>query len=393
MSTVTTDLKQGHKLRRSDNDSKDIPSHILRQSILNKTVLAKVSSALHHDPAADLTALLSDVSASYASKRRTASEPRPLTRKGGKDPRAHKEQRHGSFAPPPTPKLIYPLAASALTALGLSERCSMSDMEFALKQLSHTLEGGETLHNLFGCQITCLDGRVVVKSGRNVDPAEHCLLAYLQKHCPSMRAPEPLGFVALGHQSYLFMSRIPGVTLHSRWPSMSDIQKESVCSQLDAMLSDLHSLSWTPGTPLGSLTAPHTCKDARLSTRTSGAIHSESEFNDFLLRNPRKHISPSYMKWLRSCLVDDHRIVLSHGDLNPKNIILLDGKDESISVSGIIDWEMGGWYPEYWDALKALNVRGTDDDSDWWCSLPPQLNRYITEVAIDRLIEAVISGT
>ncbi|KAF8153449.1 hypothetical protein B0H34DRAFT_723640 [Crassisporium funariophilum] len=60
------------------------------------------------------------------------------------------------------------------------------------------------------------------------------------------------------------------------------------------------------------------------------------------------------MKWLRSCLVDDHRIVLSHGDLNPKNIMLLDGKDDSISVSGIIDWEMGGWYPEYWDSLKAL---------------------------------------
>ncbi|KAF8153450.1 hypothetical protein B0H34DRAFT_106275 [Crassisporium funariophilum] len=44
------------------------------------------------------------------------------------------------------------------------------------------------------------------------------------------------------------MSRIPGVT---RWPSKSDIQKESVCSQLDAMLSDLHSLCWTPGTPRG----------------------------------------------------------------------------------------------------------------------------------------------
>ncbi|KAF8055452.1 kinase-like protein, partial [Lyophyllum atratum] len=386
MSTTTTDLKQGHKRRRNDSDSKDIPSHILRQRILNKTVLMKVSSALHHDPAADLTALLSSVTTSYASKRSAASKPRSSTRKGGKDPGADDEQH--SFAPPPTPQLIHPLVGSALTALGLSERCSLGDIELSLTQLSQTLEGGETLHKLFGRQITCLDGRVVVKSGPNVDPAEYCLLAYLQKHCPGVRAPEPLGFVVLGHQSYLFMSRIPGVTLYSRWPSMSDIQKESVCSQLDAMLSDLHSLSWTPGTPLGSLTAPHTCKDARLSTRTSAAINSESEFNDFLLRNPREHISTSYMKWLRTYLVDDHRIVLSHGDLNPKNIILLDGKDDSISVSGIIDWEMGGWYPEYWDSLKALNVRGTDDESDWWCSLPSQLNRYTTEVAVDRLIEA-----
>lgn len=85
--------------------------------------------------------------------------------------------------------------------------------------------------------------------------------------------------------------------------------------------------------------------------------------------------------------MDDHRIVLSHGDLNPKNIILLDERDGSVSISGIIDWEMGGWYPEYWDALKASNVRSTDDESDWWCSLPEQFNRYVSEVAINRLVE------
>lgn len=44
----------------------------------------------------------------------------------------------------------------------------------------------------------------------------------------------------------------------------------------------------------------------------------------------------------------------AHGDLNPKNtmiIIFLGKQDGSVSISGIIDWEMGGWYPEYWDAL------------------------------------------
>jgi thiamine kinase-like enzyme len=78
---------------------------------------------------------------------------------------------------------------------------------------------------------------------------------------------------------------------------------------------------------------------------------------------------------------------LSHGDLNPKNIILLDEQDGSVSVSGIVDWEMGGWYPEYWDALKALHVRSTKDESDWWCSLPEQFNQYVSEVAINNLIE------
>jgi len=158
------------------------------------------------------------------------------------------------------------------------------------------------------------------------------------------------------------------------------------------MFSDLRGLKWVPGTPLGSLADPHRCKDTRKWTRSSGPIFSEAEFNDFLLRCPRKGFSLSYMAWLRSCLKDNHRIVLTHGDLNPKNIILLDGENGTVSVSGIVDWEMGGWYPEYWDSLKAFNSRGTDDESDWWNSLPEQLNQYVAEIALDRLIEHVISG-
>jgi hypothetical protein len=74
------------------------------------------------------------------------------------------------------------------------------------------------------------------------------------------------------------------------------------------------------------------------------------------------------------------------------NIILLDGENETVSVSGIVDWEMGGWYPEYWDALKALNLRGTDDESDWWNSLPEQISQYVAEIALDSFIEYAISG-
>ena len=82
----------------------------------------------------------------------------------------------------------------------------------------------------------------------------------------------------------------------------------------------------------------------------------------------------------------------AHGDLNPKNtmiIIFLGKQDGSVSISGIIDWEMGGWYPEYWDALRTLNIRSTDDESDWWCSLPEQLNinRYVSQVAINHVVE------
>jgi hypothetical protein len=47
---------------------------------------------------------------------------------------------------------------------------------------------------------------------------------------------------------------------------------------------------------------------------------------------------------------------------------------------------MGGWYPEYWKSLKALNSRGTDDESDWWNSLSEEINQHVAEIALDRLI-------
>ena len=42
------------------------------------------------------------------------------------------------------------------------------------------------------------------------------------------------------------------------------------------------------------------------------------------------------------------RIVLTHGDLVPRNILVKNGR-----IVGIIDWEMAGFYPEYWEYAKG----------------------------------------
>lgn len=46
-----------------------------------------------------------------------------------------------------------------------------------------------------------------------------------------------------------------------------------------------------------------------------------------------------------------HRIVFTHGDFRPANIIVKDGH-----VAAIVDWAQGGWYPEYWDFAKAFYI-------------------------------------
>lgn len=45
----------------------------------------------------------------------------------------------------------------------------------------------------------------------------------------------------------------------------------------------------------------------------------------------------------------NHDIVFTHADLNMRNILV----DEDGKLSGIVDWECAGWYPEYWEYTKA----------------------------------------
>ena len=44
-----------------------------------------------------------------------------------------------------------------------------------------------------------------------------------------------------------------------------------------------------------------------------------------------------------------NEIVFTHGDLDPRNILVEDGH-----VSGIFDWEQSGWYPKYWEYVKTM---------------------------------------
>ncbi|TEY70230.1 hypothetical protein BOTCAL_0109g00180 [Botryotinia calthae] len=56
------------------------------------------------------------------------------------------------------------------------------------------------------------------------------------------------------------------------------------------------------------------------------------------------------------CIKPGGPFVLTHGDLNTQNIMV---KDKHIS--GIIDWERGGYLPEWWEWRQLLKVH----DSSW----------------------------
>lgn len=54
--------------------------------------------------------------------------------------------------------------------------------------------------------------------------------------------------------------------------------------------------------------------------------------------------------YTKHALSGDHEIVSTHGDFAPRNILV----DEEGYVTAILDWESAGWYPEYWEYIRAF---------------------------------------
>lgn len=61
---------------------------------------------------------------------------------------------------------------------------------------------------------------------------------------------------------------------------------------------------------------------------------------------------------------EQYSVKFTHADLNASNILVEGGH-----ITGIIDWEFAGWYPEYWDYTKM-----------WWSERRPLLDNFYQSI-------------
>jgi hypothetical protein len=105
-------------------------------------------------------------------------------------------------------------------------------------------------------------------------------------------------------------------------------------------------------------------RSVRVPNHSVGPYESESEFNDYLLSTASDHSFASRelfeekLSFARKMQSLRHAIVYTHGDLEHHNIMVYNGH-----LSGFIDWESAGWYPEYWEFTTALRLCPKDF---WW---------------------------
>jgi aminoglycoside phosphotransferase len=279
--------------------------------------------------------------------------------------------------------IIESLSSEVYTLLGLTPGSNPPNF---IQLILERAVAGEKIWELAGRAVLDIGEGLVMKIGDDLDHDEVGAMKFLAERAPSLPAPRCMGLVTIGKKSLLFMTKIPGDTLERRWPTLDPESKVDIQRSLNEAISTLRDIEKPEGQPFGSSSGR--CRDTRTSDRyTESPVNDEAAFNEFLLSSPQSRISSSYRNWIASMLRTDHRIVFTHGDLHPRNILVADSPDGGVCVSGIVDWEASGFYPEYWEHLKALNTRDTRDESDWWTHLPSSVVGYDQEIAVDRLLE------
>ena len=217
------------------------------------------------------------------------------------------------------------------------------------------------------------------------------MAAHIRRYSADIPVPQPLGVLALGGMTYAFMSLAKGRSLDKLWPDLSNDEKYSIRDQLDIILGKLRSLP-VPSRYLGGGTPPQ-CIDCRMWKRKSPErMESEAQFNEFLLSGNSRSDKGPYVEFVRSMLRKDHHIVLTHGDLHPRNILAMSDERGGIRITGLIDWEAGGAYPEYWEFVKSLNTVRPIRSGDGPFFLPLKgMGSSFGEYAIDCLVDNCVT--
>ncbi|RDB23608.1 hypothetical protein Hypma_009135 [Hypsizygus marmoreus] len=180
----------------------------------------------------------------------------------------------------------------------------------------------------------------------------------------TMRVPKVYGWCEDAGQRFIYMERLEGVTVDERWPSLSPAQKLAVVEQLNLMISSMRRLVQATGnTYIGALCRGHLYE--QVWHGVVGPFHSVKTFTNELFAlgiNLPGYPDGPFFRPLRRAFSDDAPIVFTHADLHPGNIIM---SPTSIEVIGIVDWHGSGWYPDFWEYIKAFWTVDWTSKDDW----------------------------
>ena len=224
------------------------------------------------------------------------------------------------------------------------------------------------------------DGKpAVVRYGKHVRISEALAVQHVQKHSSAIIPVAPVIAVYSSKNTdeesstvnYIISEWIQGIVLENVWSQLSTSEKDTLVSQLRGIISAIRQVPIDNPQEektyyIGSV-GRNPCGDPLLADL--GPFADINEFNQALLDLAKPYFRHSYIHIIRRLLTRtlDYRIVFTHGDIAPRNIIVRQNPQQqshgSWEIAAILDWECAGFYPEHWEYVKCLNA--VKWSSDW----------------------------
>jgi aminoglycoside phosphotransferase (APT) family kinase protein len=157
-----------------------------------------------------------------------------------------------------------------------------------------------------------------------------------------------------GMQQLILMERIEGTRLDKLWPSFSPLQRFLTAWTLRGYILELRKASGNyhrrhiPG-PMADTPQPCHGAMALFQDREQGPFERTRQLLDYFSKwsNDAPPFDSSY---------DSQPLVLTHGDLSMRNIIV--GRD---GIIWLIDWELAGFYPPFCESIATKSAACQDD--------------------------------
>ena len=210
-----------------------------------------------------------------------------------------------------------------------------------------------------GTRIVSPDPGVIAKVSAMYDISEEVVgtqfayrhglpVPYIFNHSPVSRTTPYVRQVL--KPSYIAMQHIPGVPLSDVLDGLSVEDLERIAYQLKDIVGRLRKIR-PPKPWLGSVTGGPYRNNLMFSLRSpKHAFSTCGEFVDYYRDILMLFCTESFTESLLARLPRNAPIVFTHGDFGPTNI-MVDGS----TVTGIIDWECAGFYPEYFERARMCD--------------------------------------
>lgn len=180
----------------------------------------------------------------------------------------------------------------------------------------------------------------------------------------------------------ILMTRLPGVPLNNSNDRLFVEDEEPWPEELKMCVQSMR--LWNPPNQHAVSSPIATCiRSSRVPDHIMGPFSNQKDFYDFLISPASKHGFENLDEYeaalsrTRRLRDSDYRILFTHGDFKAHNILV----DDDGHLSGFLDWESAGWYPEYWEYTTAMRF----GRSSWWFQVASWVggDQYLEELDSD----------